>query len=165
MDFEFNERLYRFGNLSAFEQLHVARRLGPLVHGGLFFLGPAYDSFKAYESGDAEAADKAFVQAAYSSKPFLDALASMPENDLNYVVSTVLGRTKRKVAGEWMRVYENNTLRFDDMDMVEILRLVVEVLNQQLRPIFASYGLVAIAEGVRAKVLEDGEASRKEKTS
>ena len=136
-----------------------------LLHSGIFFVGAIKESADAFRSGDEEASDKAFVEAAFSSKPFLVDLARMPEDDLNYVISTILGHTSRQVGSEWMRVYESGALMFDDMTMLDMLQVVGGVLDKQLRPIFASCGLVAIAEEVRAKVSEDGEASREEKTS
>src|SRR5260364_275380 len=73
--FEIEGQQYRAGNLNAFAQLHVARKIAPVL-GGL----------AALQGADSAAALKSLA----------DVIAAMPDADCEYVLHTCLSVTQRQ---------------------------------------------------------------------
>lgn len=124
---EVSGKTYRIGRLNAFQQLHVSRKIGPLVPS----LVPA---FVALARAGA-AADKP-DQLAQMAAPFLDALAEMDDASVEYLAATCLSVVQRQQGSAWAPVWsaQSNCLMFDDVDLGTLLPLVVQVITRNLGP-------------------------------
>ncbi len=112
--------------LSAMQQLHVSRRIAPLIP-------PLIPVFMALaEKG--ELMDR-ISDCAALAQPFADALASMPDDSAEFVISTCMSVVKRK-NGEIYAPVWNSTAKlpmFSELnDMSVLLPIVVRVIQDNL---------------------------------
>lgn len=119
---------YRVGRLKTFDQLHVSRRLAPLIP----TLLPAFLKIAGQERTlDDLSGTAALLQ------PFADALAEMKDADAEFVYGTCLSVVQRRsTPSTWVPVW-NASARvsmFDDMDLGVMTRLVLEVVQDSLGP-------------------------------
>lgn len=122
-----NAQAYRLGRLNAFQQLHVSRKVGPLIP----TLVPAFLAMGSEGPGlDQLGRLAALVQ------PFTDAFAGMSDADVEYVAAICLGAVQRSQGGTWSPVWsqQGKCLMFDDMDLSVMVPLVVQVIVANLGP-------------------------------
>ena len=118
---EVNGQTYNIGRLSPMTQFYVTRRLAPL-------LAQMGISLQALQKGiTADLTD--FLPAL---GPITDALARISDDDANYVIFTCLDAVSRRTGEKWGRVNTGTNLMFTDIDMPTMLRLVVEVVKENL---------------------------------
>ena len=128
MELEINNQSYRTGKLNAFQQMHVSRRLAPI----LIALGKSAKEVLAVPEGAGQ--DDAAVMA---FGPVADALANMPEDDVNYVINTALSVTTRKQGNLYSKVLQSNgNLMFEDMGAAELMQLTVAVIRENIGGFF-----------------------------
>lgn len=119
---------YQIGKTNALTQFHVLRRLAPV-------LAPL-GSVALSKGGKLEADD--FLE---FIGPLTDALANLPEADANYVIFSCLAVVKREVAdGRYAPIVAGQQFMFEDIDMVAMIRLTVEVVQDNLSGFFAGLG-------------------------
>lgn len=119
---------YQFGRLNAFQQLHVSRRLVPIL-GALAAAGPALVA--AAQEGDDDLT--AFMAAVGP------AVAGMSDADVDYVIKACLGVTSRRSGERWSPVLTRDSqILFSDIDMTVMLRLAVEVCKENLSSFFGA---------------------------
>ncbi len=116
MDFKVGEYNYRSGRLTAFQQFHVARKLGPI----LAKLGPS--------SG------REGLSMIDLLEPAVDALAEMPEADCDYVLRRCLSVVQRQVGTAWQSVWNDSAKRlmFEDIDLAAMIQISMQVLGDNL---------------------------------
>lgn len=125
-----NEQVYKVGKLNVFQQLHVAKRLTPLLAGAL----PAWLAVAGGQQADVSAMASALL-------PLADAIARLSDEDLDYVVRECLLAVERKHAAGWARVrLENGPIMFDDLDLLALLQLTKEVVQSNLGNFFPALG-------------------------
>ncbi len=128
---------YRIGELSAMQQFHVTRRLAPIL---------AATGIAAAQLREGVAIDLAQLGPAILG-PAASVMAAMSNEDLDYVIHTTLSVVKRVQVFDGKEamspVTNGQTLQFADIDMLAMIRLVVEVLKGHLAGFFA--GLDAVA--------------------
>ena len=144
-EIELNGAQYSIGRLTAKQQLHVSRRIAPVIPAMI----PAFLKLaaKLKAAGGAEAstssAEKAkrLLEADLSDlgealQPFADALAALNDADADYVFDNCLSAVQRRQETGWARVVslEQKTMMFQDMDLGVILPLVVQVIVANLGP-------------------------------
>lgn len=119
MDITINDKNYRIGRLDARRQFHVVRRLAPII-GGLTDLERCKDDPLA------------------ALEPLADAIASMRDQDADYVLNTCLAAVERRQpTGGWAKLMTTGgDLMFQDLDMAAMLRLVWAVLQENLQGFF-----------------------------
>jgi hypothetical protein len=124
---ELNGQTYRIGRLNAFQQLHVSRKIGPLIPK----LVPAFVALSSDKDAFADMGKLSEIAA-----PFAEAFAEMPDEVVEYVVGTCLGIVQRKQGSAWAPVWSSQgaCLMFDDVDLTTILPLVVRVITDNLGP-------------------------------
>jgi hypothetical protein len=122
---------YSIAKLNAFQQLHLARKLAPL----LTTFGVALEKRKM--SGD----ETAFLE--MISGNFADALATMREEDVDFIIHTSLSVCARKqVVGVAAPVFSpvvikgSKELMFQDMDLAVLVQLTLEVIEENLGSFF-----------------------------
>jgi hypothetical protein len=114
MEKELNGVTYSIEKLNAFEQLHIARRLAPM----LASLAGAED-----EGGALPA--------------IADTLSKMSDDDVNYIVNNCLKACKRKQEGKgYAKVMVSGALMFADIDLTAMLALVQAVVEENLGSFF-----------------------------
>lgn len=119
---------YRVGRLNTFAQLHVSRRLAPLVP----TLLPAFLKVAKQERMIDDIAGTATLL-----QPFADALAGMKDADAEFVYGTCLAVVQRRTTPTtWAPVWNStaSVSMFDDMDLGVMTRLVLEVVQDSLGP-------------------------------
>lgn len=118
---------YRIGKLDARKQLHVARRVMPIM-GALV--------------GLMQAQGQITVTAALPA--MAEQIAAMPDADVDYVVGNCLAVCQRRNdvhGGGWGAVQASNgKLMFDDIGLPEMLQLVAAVIQENLGSFFAGLG-------------------------
>ena len=123
IDFEVNGQKYRASKLSAMDQLHVSRKLGPLVPQIL----PA--AIKVKESGmdDLSALATMFT-------PFTTAVAQMSKADCDELFATVLGVVQRYQNGAWAHVWNaaSKSPMFEDIELMEMFQIAGKVVQDSL---------------------------------
>lgn len=126
-EIELNSQTYRLGKLNAFQQLHVSRKVGPLIPA----LVPA---FMALSSGEKAPGDWGVL--VELAGPFASALAEMPDEVVEYVAGTCLSVVQRRQGRTWAPVWspQAKTIMFDDVDLATLLPLVVRVITDNLGP-------------------------------
>lgn len=127
-EIEVDGRTYRVGRLNAKQQLHVFRRLGPIlaaVGKPVAQMMHAYGSLKAAEAqGGASLGDLL--------GPVMDELSKMPDSEVDYVIDTCLSVCARVEDGRSAPVMRQGTLVFQDMDMPTMVRLAIEVIKENI---------------------------------
>jgi len=126
-EIQLNDQTYRLGRLNAFQQLHVSRKVGPLIPA----LIPAFLAI----SKEGVTMD-GIGRLAPMIQPFTDAFASMADADVEYVASVCLSVVQRQQGSTWAPVWsvQGKCLMFDDLDLGSVLPLVVRVITENLGP-------------------------------
>lgn len=116
---------YRVGRLGAWDQLHVARKVGPLYANVL-------------QSGSA--AVRGDISVAALLGPVMSGLASLSKEDSEYLIRTCLSACQRRQLVEdkevWSKVAINGKIMFDDVGVEEMYRLTLEVVKANLGNFF-----------------------------
>ena len=140
---------YTIGRLNALDQLHVSRKIAPIVPNIMPILTEVAkgDLEKVIESIEAdENAELAGLEPlAKALEPFMEAIAKMPEDDVNYVIYKCLSVVKRNGAV----VCRGESIMFDDLDMNHLLPLTVAVIRTNLGNFIQ--GLLTKASSIQAQ--------------
>jgi len=129
---EINGIEYTIGRLNAVDQFHVSRKIAPIVPKLMPIiaevakgdLAKVIDSLSEEENGDL----KELQPLADALSPFMDAIAQMPEEDVNFIIFKCLSVAKRGGAV----VCRNNSIMFDNLGMTELLPLVIATIRLNL---------------------------------
>ncbi len=116
-EFEINDVKYRADKLDAMQQFHVARRIAPVIA----VVPNVLKSIK----GDIGAL-----------QPLLEIVGKMPDDDVNYIISECMSVVYRLDGPGYVRVWTRGTNKpmFADMDMTVLLRIVFQVVSDNLLP-------------------------------
>lgn len=112
---------YRITKMTAMSQFHVSRRLGPILATMGISLQTLSGGFKP------DVMDFAAVLG-----PATAVMAKMTDEDANYIIFNCLSVVTRKQGDGWAAVSTDSGLMFDDIEMPEMIRLVVDVLHFNL---------------------------------
>lgn len=114
------------------KQLHLSRRIGPLIPP----LAPLFiNAMKAMRS-DAGIIGSLDMLAPLA-QPFMDSLASMSDEDVEYVISLSLSTVKRARGNIWTPVWNEGAKRamFEELnDIVALMPIVMYVIKDNLGP-------------------------------
>lgn len=150
---EINGIEYTIGRLNAVDQFHVSRKIAPIVpklmpiiaevaKGDLTKAIAAIEANeekikKAEESGEVEKNTQEpeaipdlddLTPLADAFSPLMEVFASMPEEDVNFIIYKCLSVVKRGGAV----VCRNNSIMFDNLGMTELLPLVIATIRINL---------------------------------
>lgn len=128
---------YRTGRLTPYQQLHVARRLAPLLTG-------AEALISAVMSEDDVDLRLALKQLA----PVSEALAKMPDAEVEYVLDLCLGVVTRLDRDAWSLVLPTPGAppMFQDITMSVMLQLAVAVIRENVESFFPGQGSTSATE-------------------
>ncbi|WP_019104094.1 phage tail assembly chaperone, partial [Chromobacterium haemolyticum] len=104
VEFELQGETYSVGRLNAFQQLHLSRKLAPVLPALVPFLQVAMSGgLERALSGDLE-------EFAAASRPIASVLSQMPESDAEYIICTALSCVKRKQGKFWHSMVSGGTM-------------------------------------------------------
>ena len=127
IEFEINGQNYRANKLDAFKQLHLSRKIAPVVP----TLIPIFMKL-AKEGGLSED----ISSLGEVLEPFCEGIAAMSDDQAEYVIGTALSVVQRQNGSMWTAVWNSSSrvCMFDDMDLGAILRVVFKVIADNLGP-------------------------------
>lgn len=126
-------KVYRVGRLNPRKQFHVARRLGPV----LLALGKS--ATVAQETIGMGDDDGDLRKVANAFSPIMDVLSKMSDEDVDYVLTACLSVCELRQGETYARVqHPNGELMFDDMTMPTMMRLAVQVIQENMGNFFAT---------------------------
>lgn len=129
---EINGNEYSIGRLNALDQLHVSRKIAPIIPTLMPIIseiakGDLEKTIEAIEGGDNDSLPS-LEPLTEALSPLMEAFATMPEDDVNYITHKCLSVVKRNGAV----VCRGQSIMFDDLDMMQILPLVIAVIRTNL---------------------------------
>lgn len=134
IEFEIGGQTYRAAKLDTFKQLHVSRKVGPVLPKLL----PVFLQFTKSAKDGGPADDLTAI--AVAVEPLTQALADMPDADFEYVVNTCLAVVQRSQMNNWAPVYTAGAgLMFDDIDLGATVQLVAKVIWHSLGPFLSGF--------------------------
>lgn len=138
-EFEVGGQLYSAARLDAFTQLHVGRRLAPLM------------AYVSAQGGKFNA--------------ITEALSLAQQADVDFIVREALRVVKRRSGDGWAPVYNvsGGKMAFEDIDGVQLLEIAGNALQGDILPFFA--GLVRLGLDTDWSTLLTSESSPTPKTS
>lgn len=137
MQITISNKNYTIGRLNALDQLHVSRKIAPIVpslipiisevaKGGLSKVIESIELGDDVELENIDLTELDGLSAAMA--PLMDIIAGMSEDDTNLVVHKCLSVVNRDGAV----LCRGESIMFDDLDMMQILPLVIAVIRQNL---------------------------------
>ena len=140
---------YSIGRLNALDQLHVSRKIAPIVPNIMPILtevakGDLEKVIASIET-DENAELAGLEPLAKALEPFMEAIAKIPEEDVNYVIYKCLSVVKRNGSV----VCRGESIMFDDLDMNHLLPLTVAVIRTNLGNFIQ--GLLTKASSIQAQ--------------
>lgn len=124
LEFEIAGQRYRAEKLDAFKQLHVSRKIAPIIPKLL----PMFMKFA--EQKGALRDDIAGMAEAF--EPLAQALAEMPDADCEYVFNACLGVVMRNHQNSWASIWTGGSLMFDDIDLGAMIQITAKVIWDSL---------------------------------
>lgn len=149
--FEHNGIKYRAEEIDAMKQFHVVRRLAPVLAqlAAAFSKTTVGTSLKATAEPVAAAAIDTGAAVA-GLEGVATALASLTDDDANYVLHTLLAHVTREQPGAgWHKVSNGSQLMFADLKLPALMFLAFKALQENLGDFFA-----AVPSDLRAAVLK-----------
>lgn len=139
---------YRIGELDAFDQFHVQRRLTPvmLAIGGSFIdlarkdePAPAEDQAPAPQPAAEPKFDPEDARGMLDfMAPAMEVVARMSDEDTNYILMKCLKVVHRREGDRWASLLNaNGKLQYQDLKMHDMVRLTVEVVKENLGDFFS----------------------------
>jgi hypothetical protein len=115
---------YRAGPMDTRVQLHVVRRITPLMTAVPDMLKDGVNLMDAI-------------------MPFAEALSAMEDKDVDYVLDHCLAIIERKQAGDrpWAKIWSSGGIMFEDITILAQLKLAARVIIDVLGPFFPALAL------------------------
>ncbi len=122
---------FRLNGLTAMQQLHVSRRLTPILASAAPALLPMMMQGRVPEMTDLAAA----------IGPVADVLAGMPDAEFEYIVHACLGSVHGAAANSdaWGPLYVGKVCMRNDISAELTLTLTVRVINEDLGPFIRGF--------------------------
>jgi hypothetical protein len=131
LEFEIGGNNYRASKLNAFQQLHVSRKLAGVLPKVLPAILAATEA-----TGD-------IASVLTACEPAMEAVAAMPEGDVDFVFHTCLSVVSREQGTAWSPVWNQQAkvLQFGDIDLTQMTQIVFRVVKDSLGNFI--HGLIA----------------------
>lgn len=139
IQFQIDDKNYRLEKLDTFSQLHLARKVAPLLPKLLPVLPVALSvgiQIKDAVEKKQDVPISSMESISYILEPAIDAMATMSKEDVEYVVGLCLTVAKRQSGDVWMAAWHNGQLMLGDMDMVTMVKIVWKVIEMNLANYF-----------------------------
>ena len=146
MEVTIGKHNYRTGRLSAFQQLHIARRLTPCL-GKLATLSGADVALVRDEAGNVKDFSGDF---SVVIGPVTEAVTALTDADVEYICNACLDVVERKQSGGgWAPVRGNGTTMYE-LHLAEILQLASVVVREHLSDFFSDLPSGSPLEGLKS---------------
>ena len=139
---------YQIGRMNVFKQLHVGRRIAPLLFH--FYAGLREGSADAVRTltalkegnGELDITEESLALSTVILAPLTDAISKLSDADFDFVLFACLAVTERKQDKAWARVLaaDGTTPMFADMDAPVMLSLAAHAIMENLGGFFPSAG-------------------------
>lgn len=130
-EFEINGVQYRSGKLDTFKQLHVSRKIAPLVPKVL----PAFAAIAQANRPAGAALGVANIDLiAKAIDPVTNVMAEMSDADVEYLFANCLAVVQRKQGKDWAPIWRNEALMFDDIELPQMTQIAMKVIWDNLGP-------------------------------
>ncbi|MDE9474203.1 hypothetical protein KKJ12_15035 [Xenorhabdus bovienii] len=132
MEFDINGKKYRAGKLNAFQQQDLAVALLPIVPA----LKPIWDNLKP--SGVDENGKPIFSldNMADIITPLAEAVRTLGKESRYEINDICLSVVSREAGGAWTVIYSGQQLMFDDINGLDLLKVVGHVIKDSLSNFF-----------------------------
>jgi hypothetical protein len=124
------------------QQFHVSRKIAPLIPAAI---GP-FLSIAAVKGG----VEKNFAEILSQLQPLADGLATLPDADAEFVLSTCLGVVRRQKGDQWVPIWRNGQTMFEDIDLGVMMRLTLRVIFESLGPFIRGVVTAQVAQVSKA---------------
>ncbi|MBD2797237.1 hypothetical protein ID856_11905 [Xenorhabdus sp. 18] len=132
MEFEINGKKYRAGKLNAFQQQDLAVALVPVIPA----LKPIWDSLTPSVVGvDGQPAFARENMVDFLA-PLADAIRSLGKENRYEINDICLSVVSRESGGAWSSIYTSQQLMFDDINGLDLLKIVGQVIKDALLNFF-----------------------------
>ena len=150
MEFTVRGQLYRTGRLNAFKQLFISKRIVPAV-GKL--AGLTKGAVKLGKDADGNPQLDGDLEDVLT--PLVDAIASLKDEDVEYILNACLEAAERKQSGgAWARVRVNGTTMFDDLNLPALLKISYHVIWENLQDFFSDLPSISGLKEAVHKLME-----------
>lgn len=130
-EFEINGVQYRSGKLDTFKQLHVSRKIAPLVPKVL----PAFAAIAQANRPSGAALGVGNIDLiAKAIEPVTNVMAEMSDADVEYLFANCLAVVQRKQGKDWAPIWRNEALMFDDIELPQMTQIAMKVIWDNLGP-------------------------------
>lgn len=119
-EFELGGNEYRITNLNTFQQLHLSRKIAPIMV-------PLVPLFIEMDNDSVD-----MSRTTELLEPITEQLADMEDDKVESVMRLALGAVQRRQGDRWASVWANDTIMFQDIDLPAALRIVFYVVQDQL---------------------------------
>ena len=137
-----NGQTYQLGKLDAMKQLHITRRIAPLLAQLTALAKSAQTPDGTPSMSNLFSLDMALLQ------PLALAFAALPDADVEYVIGTCMNVVSRRIENGtgWAKVMApNNVLMYADIDMSVLISLVIQVVWSNLQSFIPATNLTSQA--------------------
>jgi hypothetical protein len=138
LEFQAGAHTYRARKLSARQQLHVVRRIGPVVGQIMSYL-PDLGAMRLDDLNDPAtraALEMVLVPIAQGLTP-----GRISDADWDYVLDTCLSVVQRQVtnggAVAWAEMWRGGRIMFDDLNGMELIQVAIQVIQDNLTGFFS----------------------------
>jgi len=131
--FEIGTQTFRADKLNAFKQLHIVRRLAPII-AKLGCIDEVMTQLAVATSANASDDRPLDIKAmATAIGPMLEVFGAMDDKDVEYILNACLDVTLIKQAsGTWSRVRTNGVVMFDNLDLATLVQIAWKVIQANL---------------------------------
>lgn len=147
LDIEIRGVKYRVGKLSAMKQLHVSRKIAPLMPAILPIMLKLAGTKKEEAAGGSDDGgargglldDMASLPQVL--QPFADGLANLPDEHADYVIGECLAVVQRFQGNAWFSIWASAAKQptYDDIDLAVMIELSIKVIADSLGPFIAGW--------------------------
>jgi hypothetical protein len=143
-EFEYQGVKYKIGKMNLMTEAKVAKRMLPIVT-QVKALSMAWAAITHIEAGVDKDSTKEAVDAAIEARntmwlEFADALAQLPDDDLEFIINECMSIAERQESGGgWSRIwdYESQRPMYHDMKLPVVFAIVGAVLQLEFRDFFS----------------------------
>lgn len=137
--FTVGDHVYQSDRIGAIDQFNISRRLTPVVVAlvPLINLGATPEEISAAIGSD-------LAKNARLIEPALEAISKMSDDDVQFILSKTLSKVQRGVKDPvtavvmaWSPLWGAGGLQYDDLSMPDMIRIVWNVLSEQLGGFFS----------------------------
>lgn len=134
-EFEVNGKNYRADKMDAIKQLHLVRKIGPIIAK----IAPNFSGPQGMESSGTDPVPLPGAQSLSDVikliEPVLDAIHDMDDADVNYILKLTGSVTSREEApGKWIPIWNQRAgmLQFQDITLQALVQIILTSIQENV---------------------------------